>query len=263
VATRTVRSAARPLEGKVALVTGGSRGIGAAVATRFAADGASVVVGYRDAGVAAENLVQRLRARGTRCAAVQADMAEPAEVEALVDRAVDTFGALDVLASCAGIEHFGALPALTADVIDHVFAVNTRGQLLVARSAARHLPEGGRIVLTSSVSARRTVHAHTLYAASKAAVEAMVRCLAVELGRRGITVNAVAPGATATDMAAENGGHYQPPDLELDTSTWLAVSHALGRIATADEVAGAYAFLAGPDAACVTGRTLPVDNCVF
>ncbi|MCT9083695.1 SDR family NAD(P)-dependent oxidoreductase [Streptomyces fulvoviolaceus] len=253
----------RPLEGKVAVVTGGSRGIGAAVATRFAAEGASVVVGYRNAADSAQELVTRLKAQGTECLAVRADVAEPADVEALLDRTVNTFGALHVLASCAGIEHFGALPALTPEAVDRVFAVNTRGQLLAARCAAPHLTDGGRIILTSSVAARRTVHEHTLYAASKAAVEAMVRCLSVELGRRGVTINAVAPGATATDMAAENGAHYQPPDLELPTSRWLTVSHALGRIATAEEVAGAYAFLAGPDAAYVTGRTLPVDNCVF
>ena len=251
------------LHGQVAIVTGGSRGIGAAVVRRFAEDGASVVVGYRSAADAAEELVVELKAAGVESLAARADVADPAQTQALVDRTVDTFGRLDIMASCAGIEHFGALADITPATVDQVFAVNTRGQLFAAKSAAAAMTEGGRIILTSSLAARRTVFEHSLYAASKAAVEAAVRCLAVELGRRGITVNAVAPGATATDMAAENGRHYQPPDLTLPTGQWLTVSHALGRIARPDEVAGAYAFLAGKDAGYITGRTLPVDSCVF
>lgn len=254
---------ASPLRGQVAVVTGGSRGIGAAVASRFADEGASVVIGYRGSAEAAQELAARFKAAGVDSLAVRADVAQPQELAGLVDRAVDTFGRLDILASCAGVEHFGPLSELTPETVDRVFAVNTRGQLLAAQYAAARMTEGGRIILTSSVAARRTVFEHTLYAASKAAVEAMVRCLSVELGRRGITVNAVAPGATATDMAAENGARYQPPDLELPLGTWLAVSHALGRIARPDEVAGAYAFLAGRDAGYITGRTLPVDSCVF
>ncbi|MGW3204253.1 SDR family NAD(P)-dependent oxidoreductase [Streptomyces sp. NPDC001135] len=255
--------AGKPLAGKVAVVTGGSRGIGAAVVRRLGTEGASIVFGYRNAVEAARELESELKADGIQALAVRADVADPKETGALVDRAVTTFGRLDVMASCAGIEHFGPLAGLTPETVHEVFAVNTHGQLFAAQHAARHLTEGGRIILTSSVAARRTVFEHTLYSASKAAVEAMVRSLSAELGRRGITVNAVAPGATATDMAAANGAHYQPPGLDLPTEQWLAVSHALGTVAQPAEVAGAYAFLAGPDAGYITGRTMPVDSCLF
>jgi tetrahydroxynaphthalene reductase len=254
---------AKPLEGKVALVTGGSRGIGAAVAFRLAEQGASVAITYHKGAAEAEETLARIKSAGSYGVMAQADMADPVQVAALVDWAADSCGRLDILASCAGIEHFGALQDLTPDDVHDVFAINTYGQLFAAQSAARHLTADGRIILTSSLAARRTVFEHTLYAASKAAVEAMARNLSVELGQRGITINAVAPGATATDMAAANGARYQPPELGLPTAQWLSLSHALGRVATANEVAGAYVFLAGPDGAYFTGRTLPVDNCIF
>jgi NAD(P)-dependent dehydrogenase (short-subunit alcohol dehydrogenase family) len=250
-------------KGKVAVVTGGSSGIGAAVATRFAEDGASVVIGYRTSADAARKLAADLESRGAKCLAVKADVVESADIEALVDRTIDAFGRIDILASCAGVIHFGSLADVTAKEVDEIFAVNTRGQLLAAQQAAKHMTDGGRIILTSSNAARRAIFEHTLYSASKAAVDAMVRCLCVELGHRGITINAVAPGATATPMAATNAIRYQPPGLGLSAKEWLSKSYALDRIATPAEVAGAYAFLAGKDAAYISGRTLPVESCVF
>ncbi|BFU43959.1 3-oxoacyl-ACP reductase FabG [Krasilnikovia sp. MM14-A1004] len=247
----------------MAVVTGGSRGIGAAVAARYAAAGACVVIGYHRSADAAHELADQLTVAGASCIALRADVADPQQTARLINQAADTFGRLDILASCAGINHFGGLAELTPADFDHVFAVNTRGQLLAAQHAARRMGDGGRIILTSSNAARRTIFEHTLYAASKSAVEAMVRCLSVELGRRGITINAVAPGATATDMAAANAAKYQPPGMNLSATDWLALSYALGRIATPAEVAGAYVFLAGADAAYITGRTLPVEGCVF
>jgi 3-oxoacyl-[acyl-carrier protein] reductase len=135
--------------------------------------------------------------------------------------------------------------------------------LFAAQCAAREMTDGGRIILTSSNAARRSIYEHTLYAASKAAVDAMVRCLSIELGQRGITINAVAPGATVSAMSAKNAVRYQPPGLGLPAKEWLAMSYALDRIATPSEVAGAYAFLAGDDGGYITGRTLPVEGCVF
>ncbi|MFG3013884.1 SDR family NAD(P)-dependent oxidoreductase [Streptomyces cinerochromogenes] len=252
-------------QGKTVVVTGGSRGIGAAVAKRLVAEGAAVTIGYRGNKEAADALVAELKGVGGRAVAVQADVADSEQTRALIERAVAEFGRLDVLASCAGIEHFGPLEKITPADFDRVFAVNTRGQLFAAQHAAAHMGEGGRIVLTSSVSASRAVFGHTLYAASKAAVESMVLNLSAELGRKGITINAIAPGGTATDMAAEHGAGYQHPDLsgKMSMSEWLNVQVALRRLAEPSEVAAAYAFLASDDAAYMTGRTLQVDGGMF
>ncbi|MFF4899726.1 SDR family NAD(P)-dependent oxidoreductase [Streptomyces sp. NPDC001068] len=252
-------------EGKVAVVTGGSRGIGAAVARRLVREGAAVAVGYRDDQESAAALVAEVRAGGGRALAVRADVADPEQTGALIERAVAEFGRLDVLASCAGVEHFDTLDRITPADFDHVFAVNTRGQLFAAQHAAAHLGEGGRIVLTSSVSASKAFFGHTLYAASKAAVEAMVLNLSAELGRGGIAVNAIAPGGTATDMARENGANYLHPDLagKQDLSEWLEVGVALRRLAEPAEIAAGYAFLASADAAYMTGRTLRIDGGMF
>ncbi|MFG2882821.1 SDR family NAD(P)-dependent oxidoreductase [Streptomyces sp. NPDC048297] len=249
--------------GKVAVVTGGSRGIGAAVATRLAAEGAAVAIGYRGNHDAADALVARLTGDGGRAIALQADVADPDQTGHLVDETVRAFGRLDVLASFAGIEHFGPLETLTPGDFDRVFTVNTRGQLFAVQHAARHMGTGGRIVLTSSVSATRAIFHHTLYAASKAAVESMVLNLSAELGRQGITINAIAPGGTATDMAAEHGEAYRHPGLELPLEKWLRTQIALERLADPAEIASAVAFLASDDAAYMTGRTLPVDGGFF
>ncbi|WP_211370787.1 SDR family NAD(P)-dependent oxidoreductase [Nonomuraea turkmeniaca] len=170
-----------------------------------------------------------------------------------------------MLASCAGIEHFDALENITPADFDRVFTVNTRGQLFTVQHAVAHMRASGRIVLTSSVSARRAVFGHTLYAASKAAVEAMVLNLSAELGRRGITINAIAPGGTATDMAAEHAASYQHPDLAttVPMSQWETTHGALRRLAQPDEIAAGYAFLASDDASYMTGRTLLVDGGYF
>ncbi|MEW2548502.1 glucose 1-dehydrogenase [Streptomyces sp. NPDC047002] len=252
-------------EGRTAVVTGGSRGIGAAVARRLAAEGASVVIGYRGSEQAARALVDELASAGGRAVAVRADVADHEQTGALFERAEAEFGRLDVLASCAGIEHFGALETITPEDFDRVFAVNTRGQLSAVQHAVPRMREGGRIVLTSSVSASKSVFHHTLYAASKAAVEAMALNLSAELGRKGIAVNAIAPGGTATDMAAENAAHYVHPGLAgtQDTARWLDTAIALRRLAEPDEIAAAYAFLASQDAAYMTGRTLQVDGGMF
>ncbi|WP_369251289.1 SDR family NAD(P)-dependent oxidoreductase [Streptomyces sp. R41] len=252
-------------EGKAAVVTGGSRGIGAAVARRLAREGAAVAIGYRGNKEAADALVAELDTDGGRAIAVQADAAVPEQTGVLIERAVAEFGRLDVLASCAGIEHFDALEKITPADFDRVFAINTRGQLFAVQHAVAHMREGGRIVLTSSVSASKAFFGHTLYAASKAAVESMVLNLSAELGQKGITINAIAPGGTATDMAAEHGASYQHPELvgKQDLSEWLNVEVALRRLAQPAEIAAGYAFLASDDAAYMTGRTLQVDGGMF
>jgi NAD(P)-dependent dehydrogenase (short-subunit alcohol dehydrogenase family) len=250
-------------KGKVAVVTGGDRGIGAAVARRLAAEGASVAIGYRSNRQAAEQLVVTLAAGGARAAAIQVEVADDDQLRAMMERAVAELGGLDVLISCAGIEHFGALEKITPADFDRVFGVNTRGQLFAVQHAAARMHAGGRIVLTSSVSARRAVFDHTLYAASKAAVESMVLNLSAELGQRGITINAIAPGGTATEMAAEFAPRYRHPDLKISLEQWVTVHGALRRLAEPSEIAAAYAFLASDDASYVTGRTMQVDGGFF
>jgi len=248
------------LVGRKALVTGGSRGIGAATARRLAADGADVVIGFRSSGDAAEALAAEISATGRRAAAIKADVGDPDQIRRMTDRAADALGGLDTLVSNAGIEHFGSLDAVTPDEFDEVFAVNTRAQFFAVQNAVRHMDDGGRIVLTSSGSAHRAVFHHALYAASKAAVESIALNLSPELGRRGITVNAVAPGGTVTDMSAHAGAHYVHPDLDTDFNTLIRTTSSLGRMAQPDEIAAVVAFLVSDDASFITGRTIQVDG---
>lgn len=251
------------LSGKVALVTGAGRGIGRAVALRLAEDGAAVAVNYRSDTAEAERLVAELELRGGQAVAIRADVADVAETRRLVDQVVETCGRLDILVSNAGVEHFAPLEEITPEDFDRVFSVNTKGQLFAVQQAVRHLPTGGRIVLTSSVSATRSVFHHTLYAASKAAVNSMVLNLAAELGQRGITINAIAPGGTATAMAAANAVRYRHPLLDVPLPQWEKMHGALGRLARPEEIAAVTAFLVSDDASYITGRTIPVDGGFF
>ncbi|TPG25582.1 SDR family NAD(P)-dependent oxidoreductase [Mycolicibacterium hodleri] len=245
------------LDGKRALVTGGGRGIGAAIARRLAAEGATVAVNYRADQRSAQALVDELLADGHRAAAFQADVSEAGQNGDLVQQVVSTFGGLDLLASNAGVEHFGALESITAADFHRVFQSNVAGQLFATQAAAAAMDPGGRILLTSSVSARIAVHHHTLYAASKAAVSAMALNLAPELAERGIAINAIAPGGTATDMAAEHGSNYTPPALsDADPTAILKSMNALGRLAHPDEIAAVASFLLSPDASYLTGATI-------
>lgn len=249
------------LEGHRALVTGGSRGIGAAIVRRLAAEGATVAINYRSDTASADALVDELTAAGHTARAFQADVSDRQGVEALVGDVVDAFGGLDIAASNAGVEHFGALEDITAEDFDRVFHVNVAGQLFVAQAAARVMTAGGRILLTSSVSARFAAYHHSLYAASKAAVSAMVLNLAPELAERGIAINAIAPGGTNTDMARENAAKYtHPAVVDVPPSALLRSKISLGRLAEPDEIASAAAFLLSSDASYVTGSTLDVTG---
>ena len=223
------------LRDKVAVVTGGSRGIGRAVAARLAEEGAAVAVNYRSDSRAAEALVDELTGAGHRALAVRADVSDPEQTGRLMDEVAERLGRLDILVSNAGIEHFGPLAEITPEDFDRIYATNTRGQLFAAQHAVRHMGAGGRIVLTSSVSARKSVFQHTLYASSKAAVEAMALNLAPELADQGITVNAIAAGGTSTDMAAEVFHRYSHPAQHVDQHTPLCAFVALGRLALPSE----------------------------
>jgi len=246
-------------DGRVALITGGSRGIGAAIARRLAEAGATVAINYRSNAGAAEELVEELRSEGHRAKSFGGDVTDPAQIADVVAKVVEEFGALHLLASNAGIEHFAPLADITIADFENVFRTNVGGQLFAVQAAATVMAPGSRIVLTSSVSARIAVHHHTLYAASKAAVTAMALNLAPELAEAGIAINAVAPGGTATDMAAENGADYVHPALAKVAPHDVTRSmNALGRLARPEEIADTVAFLLSQNASYITGSTLDV-----
>jgi 3-oxoacyl-[acyl-carrier protein] reductase len=250
--------------GKVALVTGGDRGIGKAIVKRLAEEGATVAFTYLQDSAQADALIESLGGQNCKAEAFQADVSKPANCRALVDDVVKALGRLDILVSNAGVESFAKLEEITEEEYLRVFSINAGGQLFVTQAAARYLPADGRIVLTSSISAKLAVLEHTLYAASKAAVSAMALNLAVELGHRQITINAVAPGGTQTDMAIDNGRFYTPPilrDLSPEILQKVLKSQSpLGRLAKPEEVASLVAFLVSDDASFITGSTIAVDG---
>ncbi|MFG1922063.1 SDR family NAD(P)-dependent oxidoreductase [Cryptosporangium sp. NPDC048952] len=237
------------LSGKVAVVTGGSRGIGAATARRLARLGAAVVITYVRQAEKAKAVLDELRAEGVRAEAVQADQADRAHVTAMVDAVVQQFGRIDILVNSAGIFLPGELS--TADR-DAQTAVNVTGVADTTYLALKHMSDGGRIVTLSSALGTRTGTPGVAdYAATKAAVSAYTRAWANDVAPRRITVNVIECGLIDTDMAV-------PPDSDLGRVFVQTIP--LRRYASADEVGAAVAFLAGPDAAYITGSTLRVDG---
>ena len=241
---------AQTLEGKTALITGASRGIGRAAASRLARDGAFVIAHYGRSREQAETLVEEIAAAGGRATAVGADLGAVSGVEQLVaetERLLDG-QPLDILVNNAGIAEFIDLEATDAAALDRQLAVNVRAPFLLTARLARHLPEGGSVIMLGSVVADRYFPGIAAYAATKGAVHTLTIHLAAELGPRGVRVNAVAPGAIDTDMSAW-----------LRSDEGRANAHAmqaLGRVGQADDVAGAIAFLAGSDAGWITGQTI-------
>jgi 3-oxoacyl-[acyl-carrier protein] reductase len=241
----------RILAGKVALITGGSRGIGAAIAKRLAEDGAAVAVTYVDAQQRAADVVGAIEAAGGRALALRADSADAGAVKRAVTETVKTLGRLDVLVNNAGIAVVAPLDQFSLDDFDRMVAVNVRAVFIAAQEASRHMGEGGRIITIGSVNAdRMPFEGGGVYAMTKAAVAGLTRGLARDLGPRGITVNTVQPGPTATEMNPAHGPF-------AETMKGLT---ALGRYAESDEIAGLVAYLAGPEAAFVTGASLTIDG---
>ncbi len=200
-----------PLDGKIALVTGSGRGIGAAMAVELGRRGAKVIVNYVKSAGPAQEVVKAIKSLGSEATAIQADVSKVPEIVRLFDEAVKVYGGLDIVCSNSGVVSFGHLSEVTEEEFDRVFRVNTRGQFFVAREAYKHLNERGRIILMSSNTADSfTVPKHSLYSASKGAINTFVRCLSKDCGDKKITVNAVAPGGTVTDMFHATAKDYLP-----------------------------------------------------
>jgi 3-oxoacyl-[acyl-carrier protein] reductase len=246
-------STSKPLAGKVALVTGGSRGIGAAIARALADQGADVGVSYAASADKAEAVARELRDTGVRAKAFKADQADAKQVETLVNNVAKEFGRLDILVNNAGVFAGGTINDTAADrgALERLFAVNVGGVTAAVRAAVQFMGEGGRIITIGSVAGDSTpVPGFADYSATKAAVAGYTRGWARDLGAKGITVNTVQPGPIDTDMAPKDG-----PVADM-----LKSGTALGRYGKPEEVAAAVAFLAGPAAAYITGTTLNVDG---
>jgi 3-oxoacyl-[acyl-carrier protein] reductase len=243
----------KPLAGKVALVTGGSRGIGAAIARRLAKDGASVAISYASSPDKAKAVIGDLEAEGVRAAAFKADQADGDAVAGLVRTVVKEFGGLDILVNNAGVFGMAPVDADGYDVAaaDRMFRINVGGVAAAVREAVKSMKSGGRIITIGSVSGARAGFAGAAdYVATKHAVAGYTRGWAHDLGARNITVNAVQPGPIDTDMNPDSG----------DFAAALKAGLALKRYGKPEEVAAAVAFLAGPEASYITGTTLNVDG---
>jgi 3-oxoacyl-[acyl-carrier protein] reductase len=239
------------LAGKVALVTGGSRGIGAATAQRLARGGAAVALTYASNADRARAVGKQIDADGGRALVMQADNADPAAVTAAVEQTVETLGRIDILVNNAGIFSGGPLEAVTVEQADRLWAVNVRAVFVAAQAAARHMGDGGRIITIGSALAERVpVPGLTLYAMAKSALTGLTKGLARDLGPRGITVTVVHGGLIDTDMNPADG-----PGADF-----LSSVTALGRYGRAEDIAAAVAHLAGASSRYITGTAITVDG---
>lgn len=240
-----------PLTGRRALVTGGSRGIGAEIVRRLTADGAAVAFTYASSAADAEKLVAEVAADGGKAVAIQADAADPAQVAAAVEQTVAELGGLDVLVNNAGTGHFAPIDEFTAEQYNRLVAINIGGVYWAVRTAIAHLASGGRIINIGSINADRVPGPGlAVYAMTKGAVSSLTRGLARELGPRGITVNNVQPGPINTDMNPDAG----------EFAEGLKQLSALGRYGDTSDIAAMVSFLAGPEAGYITGANINVDG---
>jgi 3-oxoacyl-[acyl-carrier protein] reductase len=243
---------AKQLAGKIALVTGGSRGIGAAIAKRLAREGAQVALTYVSNPARANETVQAVQALGVKALAIRADSAEAGSVVAAVERTVRELGGLDILVNNAGIGIMGLIDDYRLEDFDRTMAVNVRAVFVATQAAVKHMQAGGRIINIASCNAERVpIAGQSVYAMSKAALVGLVKGLARDLGPRGITVNNVHPGPVDTDL---NPAASDFAKMLLDKVM------AIPRYATGDEIASLVAYLASPEAAYVTGASLSIDG---
>jgi 3-oxoacyl-[acyl-carrier protein] reductase len=239
------------LEGKIALITGGSRGIGAAIAKRLAADGAKVAITYTKGADAAASVIKEIERAGGKAIAIQADAADAGAGKAAVERTVATFGRLDVLVNNAGTAVPKTFEETTLDEMDRVLDINVRGVFVATQAALKHMKSGGRIIMIgSAVGERVVVPGLVPYAATKGAVKIFTQALSREVGSRGITVNNVQPGPIDTELNPAAGDWAEPQKAAT----------ALNRYGHVDEIAAMVAFVAGPESSYITGANLTVDG---
>ncbi|HEY9733006.1 MAG TPA: glucose 1-dehydrogenase [Drouetiella sp.] len=252
VQTQTKANSAKRLEGKVAIVTGGSRGIGAAIALRLAADGATVALTYANSKDSAEKLVKQIEELGSRALAVKANVGTESDNANLVKEVSKAFGKIDILVNNAGVFDGGPIDAVELKQYDKIFDVNVKGLIATTIAALPQFNDGGRIINISSGAATMTMAGFSIYSASKAAVDTLTRIWAQDLGKRQITVNTVSPGTTQTDMFEA----AIPPEAR----TAMAEKTALGRIGTPEDIADVVAWLASGEARWITGKVIGVDG---
>ena len=237
------------LQGKVAIVTGASKGIGAGIAFRLAADGASVIVNYVHSASDADLVVRKIVAAGGQAFAVQADLSKPSDVAPLIDAAVRHFGRLDILVNNAGIYKADTLDSITPESFDEHFHLNVRGPLLATQAAARVMGSGGVVVNISSGLAKSPYPVVHVYCSTKGAVDVLTRSLGMELGPRNIRVVGIAPGFVATEGNAESA---------RGMTDFLVTKTPLGRVGQPADIAAAVSYAVSADAAWVTGTTIDV-----
>ncbi|WP_186107905.1 SDR family oxidoreductase [Burkholderia gladioli] len=241
----------RQLQGKVAFVTGGSRGIGAGIVRRLASEGAAIALTYQRSAAVAEQLADSIRADGGRARVYPADGADTTALGAAIDAAAREFGKIDILVNNAGILRLGTIDALSLEDFDSTLAVNVRGVFVAVKAVLPYMGEGGRIINIGSVNADRVPFpGAAAYAMSKSALKGLVQGLSRDLAPKGITINNVQPGPVNTDMNPE----------ESEFARALHGVMAVQRHASAAEIAGMVAYLAGPEAAFVTGASLNIDG---
>lgn len=239
------------LQGKVALVMGGTRGIGAAIVERLAREGASVAFTYAASAGAAKDLAATIAASGGRALAIRADSGDAEAVRGAVAEAAAHFGRLDILVNNAGILRLAPMEDFPLEDFDRMVDVNVRGLFVAAQAAVKHMRDGGRIISIGSIASVRVAFpTSSVYSMTKGAVAAMVRGMALDLAPRGITVNNVQPGPTETDMNPSDGPHADAIKSMIP----------LRRVGRPEEIAGMVAYLAGPEASFVTGASLTIDG---
>jgi len=244
-------SSSLKLAGKVALVTGASRGLGAAIAKRLASDGAAVAITFSSSPAKADEVVKAIQAAGGKALAIKADAADPKAVRAAVQQVVSTFGGIDILVNNAGIAPMAPIDQFTDADYERAIAVNVTGVYVASQEASKHMRDGGRIIQIGSVNSQSMPFAGgSVYALTKGAVASFTKGLARDLGPRKITVNNIQPGPVDTDMNPANGAF-------ADTLRGLM---ALKRYGHVDEIAGFVAYLASPEAAYITGASLLADG---